>query len=179
MTLYATVTSTCAKSLLAGAALCLLTPAAALAQQMNEEPDAGEVARTPLRDLNISSREIPEVLQIAARDPYASDGLNQCNDLVREIAALDQILGADFDIGTEEEGGISEGRVAQSVIGSLIPFRGIVREVTGANAKKRQLNLAVTAGMVRRGFLKGLGQQRGCSYPASPREERGTLISED
>ena len=67
----------------------------------------------------------------------------------------------DFDIADDSEGGgISEGRVAKSIVGSFIPFRGIVREVSGANARRDAFNRAVTAGMVRRGYLKGLGQQR-------------------
>ncbi len=171
----ATSISTSAKAFIAGAALLALTPTAAFAQVNAEEPDARDVARTPLQDFNIDSDDLPQVLVVAAQDPYASEGLAACNDIVAQIASLDRVLGADFDISKESEDGISRGRVAQSVVGSFIPFRGIVREVSGANAKRREANLAITAGMVRRGFLKGLGQQRGCAYPASPREERGTL----
>jgi len=149
------------------AALGLALPAAA---QVVPEPDAKEVAKTPLRDLNIDARDIPEVLQAAARDPYASAGLAKCNALVREIAALDSVLGADYDIA-EGDGGdrFSEGRIAQGIVGSVIPFRGIVREVTGAADNDRAMRAAYTAGMVRRAFLKGLGMGRGCAYPARPR----------
>ncbi len=148
--------------------------APALAQAGRDDPDAMDVARTPLQDFNIDSDDIPEVLNVAAQDPYAFEGLTACNDLVAEIAAIDQVLGADFDLAREEEGGISTGRVARSVVGSFIPFRGIVREVSGANAKEREFRLAVSAGMVRRGFLKGLGQARGCEYPARPRADRAS-----
>lgn len=148
------------------AALALAFPAQA---QVMREPDAMEVAKTPLRDLNIDARDIPEVLTIAARDPYATRGLGECDALVAEIAALDSVLGADFDIA--EGGGekrISKGRIGQSVIGSVIPFRGLVREATGAAENDRNLQAAYTAGMVRRGFLKGWGLGRGCPYPARP-----------
>lgn len=67
------------------ALLMLCAPAAA--QVVEEEPDAVDVARTPLEDFNIDSDDIPEVLTSAARDPYAYEGLTVCNDLVREIAA--------------------------------------------------------------------------------------------
>ncbi|MFU7528307.1 hypothetical protein [Qipengyuania sp. ASV99] len=136
---------------------------------IKDDPDAMDVARTPLEDFNIDSDDLPEVLVLAAQDPYADNGLDDCNAIVAQIALLDSALGADFDIAGDTERGISEGRIAQSVVGSFIPFRGIVREVTGANDRRRQFNLAVTAGMVRRGFLKGMGKQRGCEYPARPR----------
>jgi hypothetical protein len=138
--------------------------------QVMPEPDATEVAKTPLRDLNIDARDIPEVLQIAARDPYATQGMETCNALVTAIAALDTVLGADYDIA-EDDGEIrfSEGRIGQGVVGSIIPFRGIVREVTGAAGNDRALRAAYTAGMVRRAFLKGWGQGRGCAYPARPK----------
>ena len=153
-------------------AALLMLSAPAAAQVAEEEPDAVDVARTPLEDFNIDSDDIPEVLTSAARDPYASEGLTVCNDLVREIAALDQVLGADFDLARDEEGGMSTGRIARSVVGSFIPFRGIVREVSGANAKEREFRTAVSAGMVRRAYLKGLGQARRCDYPARPRADR-------
>jgi hypothetical protein len=138
--------------------------------QVMPEPDATEVAKTPLRDLNIDARDIPEVLQIAARDPYATQGMETCNALVTAIAALDTVLGADYDIAEDNgENRFSEGRIGQGVVGSIIPFRGIVREVTGAAGNDRALRAAYTAGMVRRAFLKGWGQGRGCAYPARPK----------
>ena len=42
---------------------------APLAAQVMPEPDAKEVAKTPLRDLNIDARDIPEVLTVAAQNP--------------------------------------------------------------------------------------------------------------
>ena len=157
-------------SLRAAALMLGWVAAAPLAAQVMPEPDAGEVAKTPLRDLNIDGRDIPEVLVAAERDPYATAGLDQCNAIVADIAALDGILGADYDIA-EDRGGdrISEGRIGQSVVGSILPFRGIVREVTGAAENDRRLRAAYTAGMVRRAFLKGWGLGRGCAYPARPK----------
>ncbi|WP_285709545.1 hypothetical protein [Erythrobacter oryzae] len=149
---------------------CAGTPLPLAAQAM-PEPDATEVAKTPLRDLNIDGRDIPEVLVAAVADPYATKGLGKCNALVSAIAELDMVLGADYDIA-EDDGGkrISEGRIGQSVVGSVIPFRGILREVTGAADNDRKLRAAYTAGMVRRSFLKGWGLGRGCAYPARPKK---------
>ncbi|MDP5102528.1 MAG: hypothetical protein NWP98_01220, partial [Erythrobacter sp.] len=141
-------------ALLAGMAI-LAAPAAA---QVVPDPDAMEVAKTPLRDLNIDARDIPEVLLASARDPYALTGLDTCDAIVIQIAALDTELGADFDIADSDGNDrFSEGRIGQNVVGSFLPFRGIVREVSGAASNDRALRAAYTAGMVRRSFLKGLG----------------------
>lgn len=155
---------------LALAALTASALATPLAAQVMPEPDAQEVAKTPLRDLNIDGRDIPEVLKAAATDPYATAGLGRCNALVSAIAELDTVLGADYDIAVDDgEKRLSEGRIGQSVVGSVIPFRGILREVTGAAGNDRALRAAYTAGMVRRAFLKGWGLGRGCAYPARPK----------
>jgi len=154
------------------AAMAVLAGALAgpLQAQVMPEPDAREVAKTPLRDLNIDARDIPEVLQLAVADPYATKGLDKCNALVSAIADLDRVLGADYDIAQDDGSDrISEGRIGQSVVGSVIPFRGILREVTGAADNDRKLRSAYTAGMVRRAFLKGWGLGRNCAYPARPK----------
>lgn len=148
----------------------ILTAPQSVAAQAMPEPDAKEVAKTPLRDLNIDARDIPKVLQTAARDPYALKGMGKCDAIVRDIAALDTVLGADYDVAEDDgEKRISQGRIGQSVVGSFIPFRGIVREASGAAENDRELRAAYTAGMVRRGFLKGVGMSKGCAYPARPK----------
>jgi hypothetical protein len=165
------------KSLALSIMLAAVIPAgAAHAQMKTEDPDVMDVARTPLEDFNIKSEDIPEVLLAAVRNPYEDTGINSCNDVVSRIAVLDNVLGADFDIPQEERANISAGRVAKTVVGSFVPFRGIVREVTGANKKRNERRLAYTAGMVRRGYLKGMGEARGCSYPAKPREVGNALV---
>jgi hypothetical protein len=158
----------------AASQLALIAAAAILAApstaQVMPEPDATEVAKTPLRDLNIDSKDIPEVLQLAVRDPYAMAGLGTCDGIVTEVASLDRVLGADYDIAEEDgEKRLSQGRIGQSVVGSLIPFRGIVREATGAAENDRALRAAYTAGVARRAFLKGVGTGKGCAYPARPK----------
>lgn len=172
---YVMPISISAKLILAGAALAVVLPATASAQMRQEEPDAMDVARTPLDDFNIATDDIPDVLVAAVENPYDLTGIETCNDMVERIAEIDNLLGPDFDIPQEEANRISRGRIAQSVVGSFIPFRGIVREVSGANKKRRELQLAVTAGMVRRGYLKGIGRQQGCAYPASPRIDEGPV----
>jgi hypothetical protein len=159
-----------------------LTAVPALAQDdepaATREPDANDVAMTPLTDLNLSKDEIPQVLLIAAADPYASDGLKSCEQIGGAIAELDAVLGPDMDVMADDRDRISWGRVATSAVGSFIPFRSVLRELTGAADHKRDFAAAIYAGAVRRGFLKGLGQQKGCAYPARPAFERVTFVAE-
>ncbi|MGY6552019.1 MAG: hypothetical protein ACXIT4_09010 [Erythrobacter sp.] len=167
----AKIRQTIASSLLILAASAGAAPAA-FAQGRPDDPNAGDVAMTPLTDLNITSKNIPEILLRAALDPYLLDGLPTCNSLRREVMRLDAVLGDDFDTFAEEKSGlnINIGRTAQGAVGEFIPFRGVVRELTGAAGKDRDMQTAITGGMVRRGFLKGVGLERGCDLPARPRE---------
>lgn len=137
-----------------------------------DEPDAVDVAKTPVTDLNIDKREIPAILIEAQARPYELDGGKRCQALIREIEQLDEVLGPDIDLPEEERSRISAGRVAKTVVGSFIPFRGLIREVSGANDHDRKVRAAIQAGLARRGFLKGMGLARGCAYPARPASER-------
>jgi hypothetical protein len=42
----------------------------------------------------------------------------------------------------------------------------VIRAVSGASKRERDLQAAILAGFTRRSFLKGIGQARGCLYPA-------------
>lgn len=132
-------------------------------------PSAMDVAKTPITDLNVGrDNEIPPLLTAAAARPYALNGLRTCRQLTSAVAALDEILGPDIDLPQAERERISSGRVARTVVASFIPFRGLIREFSGANEQDRKVQAAIQAGLTRRGFLKGLGAARGCGYPASP-----------
>ncbi|KHK90987.1 hypothetical protein [Novosphingobium malaysiense] len=135
----------------------------------DNDPDMGDVARTPITDLNVGrDDEIPPVLTAAVGQPYTLHGLDKCRQLSAAIVELDQVLGPDIDLPQEERDRISSGRVAKWLVTSFIPFRGLIREVSGANDQDRRVNAAIQAGLTRRGFLKGVGEARGCKYPASP-----------
>ena len=152
--------------------LALLAAAPAIAQTAVDSPNvtAEDVATKPLSDMNLKKDEIPPLLIEARSHPYDLTGLGRCSSLGAAITALDSVLGDDIDIvdpKTEaEKRGNSVGNIAKSLIGSLIPFGGVIREVSGANATQRQWSEAIYAGSVRRAFLKGVGQQRGCAWPA-------------
>ena len=162
-------------ALLAPCALLALPAAAngqppattAPARPMNDNKvTAVDVLATPAGDLNLRKGKIPALLDAAVADPYSLAGLKTCAQLSVAVNALDAILGPDRDIPADRAEKLSLGRVAQSAVGSFIPFRGIIREVSGANGHQRKVDDAVEAGTARRSFLKGYGQARGCAYPA-------------
>ena len=117
-------------------------------------------------------KEVPAKLQAVAGAPYSLAGLGKCAAIIREIGELDAVLGPDVnqqvDKSLAKKREETAGRVAGSVAGSVIPLRGLIGEVTGANAERRRYAEAVYAGTVRRGFLKGVGLERGCKAPARP-----------
>ena len=141
------------------------TPAPARAMN-DQKVTAVDVLATPAGDLNLRKGKIPALLDAAVADPYNLAGLKTCAQLSGAVSALDTILGPDRDIPADRAEKLSVGRVAQSAVGSFIPFRGIIREVSGANGHQRKVDDAVEAGTARRSFLKGYGQARGCAYPA-------------
>lgn len=133
----------------------------------------GEAASAPLQDLNIQQTEIPEVLVEARGAPYARTGLRRCSDISVQIARLDEALGPDLD--QPQQGPARDEQAADLALDAvrdtasdLIPFRSWVRRLSGAAQHSREVQDSIKAGLVRRAFLKGLGQQRGCRPPAAP-----------
>lgn len=141
-------------------------PGKADAPVTDKDVSAGDVVATPATDLNLKKDEIPPLLLAAQQRPYVLRGLDTCRLLAAAIGELDAVLGDDLDVPQEGGRRVMPGRVAQSVVGSFIPFRGLIREISGANAHDRALQQAVIAGVARRSFLKGIGQGKGCRYPA-------------
>ena len=133
---------------------------------------AKEAVTTPVKDVGLKKTEIPEKLIAIQDDPYSLKGLRRCAAIIKEVEELNEVLAADVneevDKTRAEKREETAGRVAGGVIGGIIPFRGIVREISGAASHERKYNAAVYAGVVRRGFLKGVGLERGCKAPARP-----------
>jgi hypothetical protein len=145
-----------------------------------------EAAETPLNDLNLVRTKIPPALLAALRAPYAPPGLG-CECLTAEIKELDAALGPDLDAppgpskhnlvekGVTEVGNAAVGAV-KSAAESLIPYRSWVRKLTGAEKASKQVTAAVAAGIVRRAYLKGIGQARGCGVPPPPAPQEPPAI---
>lgn len=143
------------------------TDASAPDKPVTDKPvTAADVATTPLSDLNLRKQGIPAALSAAQARPYDRTGLGKCKEIAQAIAELDQSLGPDLDLPQTDGPKSTPGSVAKAAVASFIPFRGLIRELSGANAQDHKVQDAIEAGLARRGFLKGYGEGRGCKYPA-------------
>ena len=153
------------------ALLAGMTNTAALAQPGAKEDSTLESAGNRVTE-PFDGKEVPQKLKDIQDDPYSLSGLRYCSAIMAEVRELNDVLGPDVNENVDKSRAKKReetaGRVAGSAIGSIIPFGCIIGEVTGANAERRRYNEAVYAGTVRRGFLKGVGLQRGCKAPARP-----------
>ncbi len=138
-----------------------------------------QAVTSPLSDLNLVRAPIPPVLKEALKSPYAPAPGEGCADLAAQVRALDEVLGADLDTpptpsnpSLVERGGKEVGSAATGALKSaaegIVPFRGWVRKLSGAERYSKEVAAAITAGTVRRAYLKGLGEARGCTAPAAP-----------
>ena len=132
---------------------------------------------SPLEDVNLKRDKIPETFK-TIKNPYKVDAELTCAQIATEVTRLDAELGRDWDVPPPDKKGLDEraadgastaflDTVASSASG-LIPYRGIVRTVTGANSHATKVRKAYERGSHRRTFLKGMGLIKGCPYPASP-----------
>lgn len=136
-----------------------------------------DAALSPLDDLNLRRREIPPVLA-AMESPYHLPAELSCEELDRMIAELDGVLGPDWDASQPDERLRTEilgDEAAEAALGAVesgvtgwIPFRGLIRKVTGAESHEKKYNRAYRIGAQRRTYLKGYGLAKGCPAPARP-----------
>lgn len=149
-------------------------PASPSSNPSNMEKQIGQAIISPLTDLNIVRADIPKVLADARKAPYARLGNEACPALRTEVETLDALLGPDLDTPASSldpsliERGV--GAAGEAAIGALrstteaiIPFRGWVRKLTGAERYSKEVAASIAAGTVRRAFLKGLGHGAGCT----------------
>lgn len=143
----------------------------------NAQSGFGEAAMSPLEDINLVRDKIPDEFK-AIKNPYRIDQDISCEQIVSELEPLDALLGRDWDIPPPDEEGLKE-RAADgastafldavaSEASGLIPYRGIVRTLSGANSHSRKVRKAYERASHRRTFLKGVGLVKGCTYPAAP-----------
>lgn len=163
---------------LALAAFALTAPALATAQQVTPPPaaptdpqdkppdrtkeDAKDVLSQPVKDVGIDKNKIPPALVAAAAAPYDLTGLRTCQQIADASRALDAALGPDYPAGGPVDKDSTGKKIGGAVVNSLIPLRGVVREISGAAANDRKLAAAIQAGFARRGFLRGVHTARGC-----------------
>lgn len=143
-------------------------PAAPIAPQSraySAGATAADIAMQPAKDIGVKKTQIPQVLIDSEASPYAMADTANCERMFKALAELDEALGPDYTVERVDTGSRA-GKIAEAggraVVNSIIPFRGIVREVTGAAADDRRYASAVDAGIARRGFLRGLQTAQGC-----------------
>ena len=156
-------------------------------ESIEEENKAGTVrilpksgvanaAMQPLADVGLKREKIPLTLK-SFKTPYARDVAPTCESIAREVVALDFVLGDDIDVKLADQTWRQKGVDAagdalvdaiESTSTSVIPLRGVVREISGASRRDRQMAAAIQAGKLRRAFLKGFGLAQGCEPPAAP-----------
>ena len=139
------------------------------------QASVGGVVSAPLRDVNVVRTKIPPILLEATADPYARPPAPaKCKELNELLGPLDEALGPDLDAPAADEDDLMQsGRTtamgaAATLATDVIPFRGWVRKLSGAERHDQLVQSAIIAGAVRRAYLKGLGEAEGCNPPATP-----------
>lgn len=158
---------------LSALALVVLLSACASKSISKTQSRVTTAAATPLSDLNLVRDEIPEVLQNALKQPYLKPADANCAPIAEEIHQLDEVLGADLDApansdepslldrGSDMAENTAVGAIQRTAEG-LVPFRSWVRKLSGAERHSRKLAAAITAGSIRRAYLKGVAVSRAC-----------------
>lgn len=137
-------------------------------------------AEQPLRDFNIVRSRIPPVLLEAMNDAYARPYPGDCQGIAAQVRILTDAIGPDLDepVSNANPSLMARGETMtrdvtldalREAVTDSIPFHGWIRMLTGAQRHDQLVLAAITAGAVRRAYLKGLGEARGCSPPGVPR----------
>ncbi|MEE4199940.1 hypothetical protein [Erythrobacter sp.] len=148
--------------------LCALAAATPVYAQSGEREgstgaNAVDAVTQPLTDLNLRNREIPPILLSAQAAPYALDNTQDCAALRGAIARLEDVLGPDADTPEQDRSLVNSALDAGGdVLGGMIPFRGLVRRISGARAAEARWEAAIYGGVARRSFLKGYLSAKSC-----------------
>lgn len=139
----------------------------------------GDAVTTPLKDLNLVKTAIPNALRDAQKNPYAIPAETSCTALAKEINDLNEVLGADLDApaSDKDDSLLTRNTVVNESVSAIrkttegaVPFRNWVRKLSGAERKSKAVAAAITAGSIRRAYLKGIGQANNCQVPAAPNQ---------
>ena len=139
---------------------------------------AWQAVQSPFEDIGIKKQTIPEKLQRIVDNPYSMPEEKSCQGVQEEIVELDLLLGPDV-CTPENQTGMADsvkgqyveqgagfardqavGMVSSKV--NIIPFRGVVRRISGAEKHVKLVERSYQAGKLRRAFLKGLLISGGC-----------------
>jgi hypothetical protein len=113
--------------------------------------------------LGLTGADVPPLLKTVRADPYRAPAEPACESIPQEILALNQVLGPDVDGEQAKTGKV---HMAINYARGMIPYHGYVRFLTRADSKDNALQKAVTAGVARRAFLRGLEAHMQCAPAA-------------
>ncbi len=142
-------------------------------------------ASQPLNDLNLLESRIPPVLTTAAqKGAYAAPTDLSCMALLTELQELDAALGPDIDAPAVPEadpnlvvqavGYVGQRAVdtvsstVNTMVDGVLPLRSWVRKLSGAERYSSEVAAAVSAGRIRRPFLKGWARASKCELASAP-----------
>jgi hypothetical protein len=133
------------------------------------EEDASKVASSPLKDVGVVKDKIPQVLIDARTGTYVLPSPLTCKTIFDAVDALDAELAPDLDAAsTQIKSGMSATEIGETVVHGLTPLRSWVRKLSGAEKNANEVQAAIMAGSIRRGYLKGVGLGMSCKPPAAP-----------
>lgn len=146
-------------------------------------------ASQPLNDLNLLESRIPAALTAAVqKGAYAVPADPSCAALQAELRELDVALGPDIDapavagadpnLLVQAVGYVGQRAVdtvsstVNTMVDGVLPLRSWVRKLSGAERYSAEVAAAVSAGRIRRPFLKGWARASKCELPAAPIPEK-------
>lgn len=141
--------------------------------------------QSPLEDINLKRQPIPDKLKEVAKNPYARPDPLNCPVITSEVLQLNKLLGPDMGIEPGDTPSVlgipmpswqkkdeyvqkgsefAQQQAADTVKGQvdIIPYRGWVRKLSGADRYAKKVENAYQAGRIRRAYLKGLALMLGC-----------------
>ena len=133
-----------------------------------------------MRDLNLIHDDVPPILVRAYARPYDMTGLDTCEGIPNRCASSisrSVPMWTSRARATPEKDMFAKGAslaadaaldTVRSATTGIIPVRSWVRRFSGANRAEQEAKAVALSGAVRRGYLKAIGQAKGCEWPASP-----------
>ena len=139
--------------------------------QKHSSDAATRIVTQPFKDLNMIKSDIPPALaQIT--DPYATPEVVDCHWLNYQLSELDKVLGPDPIRKARDERSIGEkgsdlaveatNDAINSAATGILPARGIIRKLSGADKADKEHRNAIERGKVRRGYLTGIAEAKNC-----------------
>lgn len=140
---------------------------------------------SPFEDIGLVKAPISEKLEKIAENPYTMPKSLRCDKLRKEIAELDELVGPDdsMPVGVldnidekstreyvDKGADIAKNRAVDTVRShvDIIPYRSVVRAVSGADKHSRMAAYSLQSGKLRRAFLKGLASTQSAKCLIAP-----------